>query len=387
VASRLIPRPDTASGDLRFVSILRLLARQTAVDFCCEEEPPSPNAPEEHYLERLEADGIGIIGCGTEAYSKAVQSRAYSCLFVEFWTHARLTVPYMRRVQPWASIVVDSVDVHFLREAAAARLGLLDEQGVAERKARELSVYRLADEVIVVSAEDEASLRAEGGVDRIRRIPNVTVPRARSLHTRDPILVFVGGFQHLPNRDAAIWLVEEILPRVREAVPAATVRIVGHSPPPDVVALGNRAGVEVVGFVPDVGPYLDTAAVSVAPLRYGAGMKGKVTQAMAAGTPVVATSFGAEGLGAEAGRHLVVADSAVDFSNAVIRCLRDPQWAAQIGLEGQRHIEGVCGESAVARALEKLVAERALIVPWYAGVGLSAYRTARRVAKTVGLKP
>jgi glycosyltransferase involved in cell wall biosynthesis len=237
-----------------------------------------------------------------------------------------------------------------------------------------------------VSAEDEASLRAEGGIERIRLLPNVTVPRARSRGKRDPVILFVGGFQHSPNRDAATWLVKNILPRVRQAVPAVTLRIVGHAPPPEVLALGARTGVDVIGFVPDVGPHLDAAAVSVAPLRYGAGMKGKVTEAMAAGIPVVTTSWGAQGLRAQAGKHLLLADSATDFAGAVIRCLREPTWAANIGLAGQRHIEGVCGEAVVADAVDDLVRQRSPVVPSHAPLRLGAYRTVRRVVKAVRLR-
>ena len=107
----------------------------------------------------------------------------------------------------------------------------------------------------------------------------------------------------------------------------------------------------MVGFVADTHPWLDDATVSVAPLRYGGGMKGKVTEALSHALPVVTTSFGAQGLGAVSGVHLHVADTAEDFADAVTLCLRDPDEAARMGLRGQQLVESACGTERVRRDL------------------------------------
>ena len=131
------------------------------------------------------------------------------------------------------------------------------------------------------------SSRPRGGVSRRGVIPVVVPCRERPGRDRRPELLFLGGFQHAPNLDGLSWFVREAWPAVRVAVPGARLTVVGSNPTPEVERLGGRDGIEVVGRVPETGPYLERAALMVAPLRYGAGMKTKVVEAMAAGLAVV----------------------------------------------------------------------------------------------------
>src|SRR5690606_4514163 len=121
-------------------------------------------------------------------------------------------------------------------------------------------------------------------------------------------------FRHDPNLDGVTWFVNEIWPGVRARHPAARLTVIGSYPTRAVHALGETAGVTVLGYVPDLEPHLDRAAVAIAPLRFGAGMKGKVTDAMAAGLPVVTTTIGAQGLDLVGGRHAWIADDADAFA-------------------------------------------------------------------------
>ena len=120
-------------------------------------------------------------------------------------------------------------------------------------------------------------------------------------------LLFVGGFEHPPNTDAAVTLVRDVMPLVWRELGPVPVTIVGADPPAEVQALAGPE-VDVAGWVEDLPPLYDSARVMVAPLRYGAGMKGKVTQSLAAGLPVVTTPVGAEGLGAVDGRDMLIAE-------------------------------------------------------------------------------
>jgi glycosyltransferase involved in cell wall biosynthesis len=168
-------------------------------------------------------------------------------------------------------------------------------------------------------------------------------------------VVFVAGFDHRPNVDGMLWFANEIWKTVRDRVPEARLTIVGSNPPPAVLELKHRPGVHVTGYVPDTSPYLDRAAVSIAPLRYGAGMKGKVAEALAAGVPVITTSIGAEGFRAVPGEHLLIADSAADFAAAVVQALENPDRAARLGQAGQALVASVCGPDAVAAQVEQMV--------------------------------
>jgi hypothetical protein len=121
-----------------------------------------------------------------------------------------------------------------------------------------------------------------------------------------------------------------------------------------VLQLANLKGVRVIGYVPDTGPYLDRATLSIAPLRFGAGMKGKVTEAMAAGLPVVTTSVGAQGLKVTPGKHLLLADSSSDFANAVVRLLNDPDYGIDLGKNGQKFIASTCGPLIIEKQIEEI---------------------------------
>ncbi|MBL9136104.1 MAG: glycosyltransferase [Verrucomicrobiales bacterium] len=385
--SPLIPRPDTASGDRRFAAILKLLARRAQVDFAAGETLPPRTAPDHRHLRALEKINVQVVAGGADNIHDCLARNRYDAIYSEFWAHSRFITHLARNIQPWARIVVDSVDVHFLREEAAARLGLNDPTSVAERKVQELTVYRGAHTVIAITEEDEIALHREGGIARVLRLPNIVESRPRAHLDRGNQMLFVGGFGHPPNRDAVHWFVTEILPRIRARIPDASFRVVGAKPPPDITALNGAPGVQIVGFVPDTGPYLDAAAVSVAPLRYGAGMKGKVTEALSAGLPVVTTSAGAQGLRAVSGEHLIVADEAASFADAVVQLLQDADRAARLGANGQRHILSLCGEPAASAVIDQLLQHlQGVRTPTLAPLRMLTYRALRSVARA-GRRP
>ena len=138
-------------------------------------------------------------------------------------------------------------------------------------------------------------------------------------------ILFIGGFEHPPNTDAMVWFVEEILPLVRKSIPAR-LTILGSSPSEEILRLSGP-NVEVTGYLPDVDEHFRRSRVFVAPLRYGAGMKGKVGQAMAHGLPAVMTPVGAEGIGIVDGVHGLVRSLPQEFANAVVELMTsDPLW-------------------------------------------------------------
>jgi len=200
----------------------------------------------------------------------------------------------------------------------------------------ELRALGRAHHVVVMTPEDAARLRrflpdlrvtvSPVGVDTGHYRPG-SVPPAPPTD-----VLFVGHFVHAPNVDAVVHLLRDVLPRLGRP---ARVRIVGHEPPPAIRALASAGGVEVLGGVPDVRPHLAAAAAVVAPVRFGTGMRGKMLEALAMGRPTVTTSVGAEGLDAEPGRHLLVADDAPAFAAALRRILDEPAAAERLGAEGR----------------------------------------------------
>jgi len=189
-------------------------------------------------------------------------------------------------------------------------------------------------------AEAIASLAPEA-MPRVRVDPFglVLPPAADPAREAAGTILFVGAFHHPPNRDAALWLAREILPTVRERAPGARLRIVGSAPPPEVLALAGD-GVEVVADAPSVVPHLEEAAVVMAPVRTGGGMRMKVLQAMAAGKAVVTTSRGTEGYtGFGEEPPLAVADDEAGIAAATAALLADDAERRRLGERAREFAE------------------------------------------------
>lgn len=191
------------------------------------------------------------------------------------------------------------------------------------------------------SAAPSLRSRASAAGGRIAVLPNGVdleyfCPTAEP---REPAtLVFSGKMSYHANVAAVLHLVHEILPLVRQARPEVRLWIVGKDPTPEVRRLA-RDGVEVTGTVPDLRPYLRRATVAVVPTVYGAGIQNKVLEAMACGTPVVASSHACSALSAQAGADLLVASEPQEFAGGVLALLRDSDRRETLGAAGRRYVE------------------------------------------------
>lgn len=195
--------------------------------------------------------------------------------------------------------------------------------------------------------------------ERIRVNPfGIVLPPAPDPTATEPeTMLFVGNFAHPPNRDAALWLGERIMPEVLARNPGARLRIVGTAPPPEVLALAGPA-VEIVADAPSIEPHLAAAAVVVAPVRTGGGMRMKVLEALARGKAVVTTPRGAEGfLGVEPDPPLVVADGATETATACAELLADPARSEELGARARAFAERRYSPAAWAERLLAIYAE------------------------------
>jgi sugar transferase (PEP-CTERM/EpsH1 system associated) len=171
--------------------------------------------------------------------------------------------------------------------------------------------------------------------------------------------VFVGAMDYRPNVDAACWFCREVWPAVRRARPEARVYLVGRRPAPAVTALAAVPGVEVVGQVPDVRPYLWRSAVAVAPLRIARGVQNKVLEAQAAGKAVVASPTTLAGLRGASTPGVCTASSAEEWSDAILRLLADAGWRRRLGEAGRGYVaEHHCWDRCLEPFLDLLVLPR-----------------------------
>jgi len=197
---------------------------------------------------------------------------------------------------------------------------------------------RRYDRLVVASALDQAYMNLENvyvvpnGVD-LEKFPFTEDERERAT------IVFTGRMAYYPNADAAVFFAREILPRIRAQMPEARFIVVGADPPQRVRQLARIPGVEVTGYVPHLHTYLARATVAACPLRAGSGMQFKVLEAMASGTPVVATLGALGGIEAQDGVHLLVAESAEALAAQVVRLLAEPALRRYLAYNARRLVE------------------------------------------------
>jgi sugar transferase (PEP-CTERM/EpsH1 system associated) len=170
-------------------------------------------------------------------------------------------------------------------------------------------------------------------------------------------LVFTGKMDYRPNIDAALWFADEIFPLVRARAPQAQFVVVGQQPHPRVQALAQRDGIVLTGRVDDVRPYIVRAAVYVSPLRMGGGTRFKALQAMALGAPLVSTTLGCEGLAVQNEREALLADTPLDFANAIVRLLNDAPLRRQLRAQARKLVVEQYDWSRITPRLEELYAE------------------------------
>jgi glycosyltransferase involved in cell wall biosynthesis len=221
--------------------------------------------------------------------------------------------------------------------------------------AYERAACRRFDHVVAVSEEDRETMRRAYGLQSVSDVPtgvDTEFFRPRRSEEREPHnLVFTGSMDWLPNEDAIQFFTKEIMPRIKERVPDATLTVVGRNPYASLVELGKRdPSIIVTGRVEDVRPYMERAAAYVVPIRVGGGTRLKIYEAMAMEKPIISTTIGAEGLPVADGRELLLADTAETFADAVVRVLTDEDAARGLGERAASAVRERFGWDKVSRA-------------------------------------
>jgi glycosyltransferase involved in cell wall biosynthesis len=194
-----------------------------------------------------------------------------------------------------------------------------------------------ADAVITFTAQDAASIREAAPDAQVVPIPlGIDVPAraAEPAGHPPPRILFIGGYLHPPNADAALRLMRSIMPRVRREHPGLRLILVGDQPTATMRAAAGDYDV-ITGAVPSVAPFVEAAALIAVPIRLGGGMRVKLLEALAAGKAVVATPLAAAGLDVTDGEQLRLADSDEDFARAILELLADDRGRARLGVSAR----------------------------------------------------
>jgi len=348
IADHFPPLYDQQSGGLRLKTLIDIIGEQgwpmVFASRSTRSALPgvlSTEAGRAHYETALRIAGVSRFAYGIDEVDAMMAELGTNLryAFLSFPQVAHDFIPCVRFHCPAATIIYDMVDFHAVRMAREAALKQ-DAELLAkaeEIKAMEVAAARAADITIAISNEEKSAMLDLVPSAVVEILPNVFMmpTTVQSGVGKRSGLLFVGGFWHRPNGDAVTWFVDSIWPLIRSQIPECRFRIAGSNPGDDVRDLALVPGVEVLGFVPDLTPLFNSARVFVAPLRYGAGVKGKVGQSLVHGLPVVTTSIGAEGMNLRNGEHALIADDPDMFASQVVRLLCDDDLWARLQERGQ----------------------------------------------------
>ena len=351
--------PDQDSGSVRGWRMLRVLR-----DMGCKVTLVADNLEYvEPYVPDLREEGIEVLHHPYVDSIEAVLAERGAELDLVVLTRyyiASKHIEAVRRHAPGALLVFDTIDLHYLR---ARRLAQLKESrslasGANAIFEEELSCIRRSDVTWVVSPVEREELAREIPSARVVVLTNIhyPMPRSKPFAERSGI-VFVGGYQHPPNVDAALFYANEVMPHLRELLPGVTTYLLGSRAPKAVQELAGE-GLEFIGFVPDVVPWFERSRLSVSPLRYGAGVKGKINHSMSLGLPVVATTPSVEGMHLVADEEIVVADAPRAFAEAIARLYRDEALWNRISAAGLENVRRHFSPDAARLAIEETLSVR-----------------------------
>jgi len=317
-----IPTPNKDSGSVRLFEILKIVrALGYHIIFI-----PNDGEKNGSYFNELIHLGVEVLYRfpNRKSIMKRIAKKVNEVDFV--WIckpHNNTPFEFLFTLKPALKRIYDTIDLHYIRIKREAELTnnivLTQESEVVKRK--ELEFARKADFTIAITPEEKQILKKEG-IQNIIVIPNIHKKCYDEEHFRAFTdrsgLVFIGGYAHKPNVDAARWLIEEIMPKVWSVTPDIEVTLLGSNPPVEVLAL-QSARVKVPGFINHVDSYFNDAKIFVAPLRFGAGMKGKIGQSLSYALPIITTDIGSEGIGLKSNENFIQADTADDFASAILK--------------------------------------------------------------------
>jgi len=245
-----------------------------------------------------------------------------------------------------AYVIFDTVDLHYLREMREAAI-----RAAEKRKLQELSVICKSDLTIVSSPVEYDILSGELPGRTIENIyPPWEVPGIRKNFDNRVDIAFIGGFQHPPNADAVKFFVKKIFPHIKSRLPEICFYVIGSKTTKEVMDLASD-DIIVLGHVKDLTEYLATVRLTVAPLRYGSGIKGKIISSLGCGVPVVTTSIGAEGMGLIDKEDVLIEDNPIKFATSVVTLYSDKKLWKRLS---ERGLEKVRKNFSMESAKQKL---------------------------------
>ncbi|MGA2912007.1 MAG: glycosyltransferase [Methanoregula sp.] len=358
VIDHYVPTYDKDAGSYRMCNLLKILVdlgyRVTFIGDNLEKLEP--------YTTHLQKNGIEVIYYPTVQSIEKYLIDYGKCFEIVLISRPHIAIKHLDNIKKNcknAKIIFDTVDLQFLRERRRAEIendvNILIES--EKLKNIELLLARRCDLTLVVSQiEKELLLKEDPSlcIDVLSTIHEVKQCDMPFADRKD--LMFLGGFVHLPNIDAMRWFVKEIFPHIMQGVSDIKLYIIGSNPPQEIENLAFN-NIVVVGYCEDLTPYFNNCRVFIAPLRYGAGVKGKINQSMSYGLPVVTTPIGAEGMNLIDGNNVLIGQTPVEFAKKVLQIYKDKELWETISKKSIENVDQFYSFSAARNSLNIIMAK------------------------------
>ena len=361
-----LPTPDKNSSSLRLYSILKLIVKlgwgvtfvsnSLALDYKWILSDIKKELPA--YEKLLDDLGVTYLYGKEEAiqYLKA-KGGNYSFALLSYPEIMHEYSPIVRAFMPNAHLIYDTVDLHgirFAREAITKNNDVTLSEKARLYEKMECANIEIADTVIAITDVEKSEILKRNSKAIVKIIPNIhSLSLSSSSFEQRKGLLFIGHYLHTPNEDAVIYFIEDIFPRVQEKLGDIPFYILGSSITKKIKQYESKL-IQPIGYAKDLQPWFDKSRVFVAPLRYGAGMKGKIGQSLGFGLPIVTTSIGAEGMMLENKKHILIADTPSIFSENIIRLYEDAKLWGFLSKNGQDHVSQHFSATAVQNSIKKL---------------------------------
>ena len=365
IIDSVTPMPDHDSGSMDMYNLIVILKN---FGYRVHFVPHSNFANFGRYTKKLQSMGVECIYApfyySVEELLKE-RGDVFDAVILTRMNVAASSIGDVERYTPSAARIYYTVDLHHLREEREAKL--TNDAKLLElsrsHKATELDLIQRCDVTLVLS-EAEHDLLRQQGCQRLRVLPllrDVTTPGPKGWSERRDVL-FIGGFQHSPNVDAVVWLASEIWPKVRQIRKARNqkpivLRIIGSNMPKKIKDLSDL-DVLTVGFVEDLSSEFDNARLSVAPLRFGAGLKGKLATSFEFGVPAIGTPIAFEGMPANGLADIEIsAETSSGLAELIVQTYDDEENWRRLSCAAVEYVTNHYSLEAVAPTVESILDE------------------------------
>ncbi|MBC7797787.1 MAG: glycosyltransferase [Pyrinomonadaceae bacterium] len=357
----LVPEFDRDSGSVRMLAILQGIAKNNRVVMTSLKLSNQQNK----YIAKLGEIGVEFVA--VTKLLKQIKDGKIDFAILSRPEAAAKFLDKIRRISPQTQIIYDSVDAHSVRFEREYHLTSEKSSRVKAKKFKEIetSAARNSNQVWCVTEQDKVYFQELAANLNVKIVPNIHSSNGHGkcfAETRD--LMFIGSYAHRPNLDAVIYFLDEIFPLLQKEMPEIRFHVVGSDVPAEL-ASRESDGVRIEGYVENVAPLFESCRVFVAPLRYGAGMKGKIGQALSFGLPTVTTDIGAEGMNLRHENEAMIANEPNDFAQAVIKVYQDELLWQKLAANGYKFIadnlSATAVETKITDALDNLKNNKVIV--------------------------